>query len=273
MKASFSFLFLVLFLAGYSVAQEETETPVWMSEITRLPPGNHANLRPVSLGYTLDWNHRINAGKMDIAIVRDATATTKLVGDATGSSTGFARFLFPYDFRAKSIVDQNSLRPLTFQLSEKDRNEENSYDIIFETKRQIYTTTSKRKEKTLSNTERFKFDFGQDVLSSAFYLRSQALMDGDEVSMLVTPFNRPYLTTFKVVGRESHKVKGKTYDAIKLNAVIGKVNDDLSVKSYDKVKTTTIWFTDDEYRIPLELQSQLAFGYVSARLDELKWLE
>ena len=273
MKASVLFLLLLLFPAGYFVAQEETESPVWMNGITRLPPGNHANLRPVSLEYTLDWNHRINAGKMDIAIIRDASNSAKLVGDATGSSTGFARFLFPYDFRAKSIVDQNSLRPLTFQLSEKDRNEENSYDIIFETKRQIFTTTSKRKETTLSSTERFKFDFGQDVLSSAFYLRSQALKNGDEITMLVTPFNRPYLTTFKVVGRESHKVKGKTYEAIKLNAEVGKVNADLSIKSYDKVKTTTIWFTDDEYRIPLELQSQLAFGYVSARLDELRWLE
>ena len=63
----------------------------------------------------------------------------------------------------------------TFQLSEKERGSENNYDIIFEPKRQIYTTTSKLKGETRSNTSRFKFDFGQDVLSSAFYLRSQAL--------------------------------------------------------------------------------------------------
>lgn len=273
MKARFTFLFFTFFLAGPAFAEDPVESPEWMKEITRLPPGNHANLRPVSLGYTLDWNHRINAGKVDIEIVRDGPANPKLVGDASGGSTGFARFLFPYDFRAKSIVDQDSLRPLTFQLSEKDRNEENSYDIIFETKRQIFTTTSKRKNETLSATDRFKFDFGQDVLSSAFYLRSQALKDGDAISMVVTPFNRPYLTTFTVVGRESHKVKGKTYDAIKLDAEVGKVNPDLSIKSYEKIKRTTLWFTDDEYRIPLELQAQLTFGYVSARLDELTWLE
>ncbi len=244
-----------------------------MKDVTRLPPGKHADLRPVALEYTLDWNHRVNAGRVHLSVSKSEDRSNRFVGDAEGRSTGFARLLYPYDFRARSIVDQNTLRPLTFQLVERERNAENSYDIVFETKRQIFTTTSKQKNETISNTGRFRFDFGQDVLSSAFYLRSQPLRDGDEITMVVTPFNRPYLATFEVLGREPHKVKGKVYDAIKLDARIGKVNPDLSIKTYEKVKRTTLWFSDDGYRIPLELQSQLAFGYVSARLDELKWLE
>jgi hypothetical protein len=272
MKAPLSFLFLFLFVQ-VSAQDKTMGPPSWMKDITRLPPGNHANLRPVKLEYTLDWNNRVNAGRVDISVVRNSPDNNRFVGDANGHSTGFARILYPYDFRARSIVDQTSLRPLTFQLSEKERGSENNYDIIFEPKRQIYTTTSKLKGETLSNTSRFKFDFGQDVLSSAFYLRSQALKNGDEISMLVSPFNKPYLATFEVVGRESHKVKGKVYETIKLDATVGKVNSDLSIKSYEKIKKTTLWFTDDEYRIPLELQSQLAFGFVSARIDDLKWLE
>ena len=273
MKARLSCFFICLFFPGAAFSDEPVGPPDWMKDITRLPPGGHADLRAVELEYTLDWNHRVNAGKVEIAIMRDGPKKDKFVGDANGGSTGFARLLFPYDFRARSIVDQDSLRPLTFQLTEKDRSEENSYDIIFESKRQIYTTTSKRKTETLSATSRFKFDFGQDVLSSAFYLRGQPLKDGDSITMLVTPFNRPYLASFKVVGRESHEVKGTTYEAIRLDATVGKVNQDLTIKSYEKIKRTTLWFTDDEYRIPLELQAHLTFGYVSARLDEKKWLE
>lgn len=273
MKALPIALFLLVISGRSAFSDEFTGPPEWMKNVTRLPPGNHANLRPVALEYTLDWNHRVNAGRVEISIVKSTENDGRFVGDAEGRSTGFARLLYPYDFRAKSIVDQTSLRPLTFQLVERERGSENSYDIIFETKRQIFTTTSKQKEETVSNTGRFRFDFGQDALSSAFYLRSQALKDGDEISMVVTPFNRPYLANFKVLGRESHDVKGKTYETIKLDAHIGKVNPDLSIKSYEKVKSTTLWFSDDEYRIPLELQSQLTFGYVSARLDEMKWLE
>jgi len=273
MKAFLSLVFLYSFATPALFSQEEMGPPEWMKDITRLPPGDYANLRSVALEYTLDWNHQINAGRVGIAIARSEEKNGRYVGDAEGRSTGFARLLYPYDFRAQSIVEPASLRPLTFQLSERERGAENHYDILFEPKRQIFTTTSKRDEEVVSNTGRFRFDFGQDVLSSAFYLRSQPLRDGEEISMVVTPFNRPYVARFLVVGRETHKVKGKSYSTIKLDAEVGKVNPDLTINTYEKVKKTSLWFTDDEYRIPLELQSQLAFGFVSARLDEMKWLE
>src|SRR5690606_33180862 len=97
-------------------AQEPEGPPAWMKNVTRLPPGNHADLRPVALEYTLDWNHRVNAGRVQLSVVKSEERTGRFVGDAEGRSTGFARLLYPYDFRARSIVDQNSLRPLTFQL-------------------------------------------------------------------------------------------------------------------------------------------------------------
>jgi len=273
MKAFLPLVF-IYFIASPSVfGQEIGPPPEWMKTVTRIPPGKHANLRAVALEYTLDWNHRVNAGRVEISISRNEEAKGRFVGEAEGQSTGFARLLFPYDFRARSIVDQNSLRPVTFQLAERDRNEVNHYDIIFEKQRQIFTTTSTEKDKTHTLTGRFRFDYGQDVMSSAFYLRSLPLNDGDRVSLVVTPFNRPYLANFEVLGRENHKVKGKVYSTIKMSAEVGKVNPDLSIKSYEKVKRTTLWFSNDEYRIPLELQSQLSFGFVSARLDDLEWLE
>lgn len=272
MKAFLPLVFISL-IAPAATFSNEMGPPEWMKSVTRIPPGNNANLRPVSLDYTLDWNHRVNAGKLAISIVRNKEGRSRFVGDANGQSTGFARLLFPYDFRARSIVDQNSLRPLTFQLTERDRSEQNSYDIIFEPKRQIFTTTSTEKDKVHTATGRFRFDFCQDVMSSALYLRSLPLKDGDRISMVVTPFNNPYLARFAVVGRENHKLKGKVYETIKLDAEIGKVNPDLSIKTYEKIKRTTLWFSNDEYRIPLELQSQLSFGFVSARLNDLEWLE
>jgi hypothetical protein len=274
MKSNLLIALVCLFIPVASSFAEKKEQPAWMKEITRLPPGDYADLRPVQLGYTLAWNNRVNAGEFEISIVRKGESRVRFIGDASGRSKGFARVLWPYDFRARSIVDEDTLRPITFKLNEKERNESSSYDILFEKKRQVYTTTSQKKnEDARSATGRFRFDFGQDVLSSAFYLRSQPLEDGEIISMLVTPFNRPYIARFTVEGREKRKVRGTNYDTIKLDAQIGKVNGDLSIKQYEKVKKTTLWVTNDEYRIPLELQSQIAFGFVSARLDDLNWLE
>lgn len=272
MKACFSLsCFLVLLLC--SPALPANDLPAWMTEITRLPPGDHANLRPVKLVYTLSWNNRVNAGKVEISVLKDGTQETKFVGDASGKSTGFARVLWPYDFRARSIVDQNSLRPITFQLTEKERNEQNSYDIIFQDKKQLFNTTSKKKEASQSAQSSFEFDHGHDVLSSAFYLRSQPLTPGEKISMVVTPFNKPYLAKFEVIGKEKHKMKGKRYDAIRLDALVGKINPDLSIKKYEKIKQTSLWMTDDAYRIPLELQTHISVGFISARLIEMDWLE
>ncbi len=260
--------------AGGRADETEGRTPEWLNQISREAPGNHANFRPVSLEYTLDWNHRINAGRVGLSIGKASEKRNgQFVGDASGQSTGFARFLYPYDFKAQSIVNQKTLRPVSFQLVENECGDENRYDVQFEKQRQIYSATSISKGKTYHKSGNFDFDCGYDALSSACYLRGRPLNEGETISMIVTPFNRPYFTTFTVTGREKHKIKSSTYDAIKLDAKVSKLNADLSLTPYEKVKKTTLWFSDDEYRIPLEMQSQLAFGYVSARLDKLNWLE
>lgn len=255
-------------------AELDGKKPAWMETITRLPPGDHADLRPVHLEYTLGWNNRVNAGEFEISVIRENQEGAKFVGHAAGRSTGFARILWPYDFQAQSIIEGDSLRPLTFQLKERERSAESDYDILFEPESQVYTTTWRRKDhEAKTATARFSFDFGQDVLSSAFYLRTQPLSDGDIITMVVTPFNKPYLARFTVEGREKRRIKGKKYDAIRIDATIGKVNGDLSIKRYEKIKKTTLWVSNDDYRIPLELQSDISFGFVSACLDDLNWLE
>jgi len=265
-------LALICFLLPLKASAESE--PAWMKEITRLPAGDHANLRPVKLDYSLAWNNRVNAGKLEISIVRSNPKNGRFIGDASGRSTGFARILWPYDFTARSVVDGKTLRPINFQLSDQERNEATRYDIVFEPRRQVYTTISRKKnEEPRTSTARFRFDYGQDLLSSAFYLRSQPLKTGDEISMLVTPFNRPYLAEFTVAGRDVRKVKGTEYKAIRLEAKVGRVNQDLTLREYEKIRKTTLWVSDDEYRIPLELQSDISVGFVSARLNELQWLD
>ena len=274
MRFSVSVALPILLAISFPIVAEDAGPPAWMKDVTRLPPGGHAVLRPVELKYTLSWNNRVNAGKLEISISRAGEQDTRFVGEANGGSTGFARVLWPYDFRARSIVDEDSLRPITFQLSERERDEVSSYDIIFEPQRQVFTTRSREEnEEARTATSKFQFDFGQDMLSSAFYLRSQRLEPGQEITMVVTPFNKPYLAQFEVLGSEKHEVKGTSFDAIKLDADIGKIRSDSTIKKYDKIKQSTLWVTDDEYRIPLELQTKIHVGFISARLTDLKWLD
>ena len=177
-------------------------------------------------------------------------------------------------FEAASVVRQEDLRPIAFNMKEKERNRTLDYHILFESKKLVCSTTKPKEDGTedsVTHLLTYKHDFGQDLFSAILYLRSLPLKDGDEIDMVVTPFNRPYLAQFKVEEHEKKKIKGEKYDTIRLSAKIGRINKDLSIQNYDKMKKATIWLSEDEFRLPLEIHADLTVGFVSARLTKREW--
>jgi len=273
-------LFLLAGLAAplFLTAQEGTggtTNPSWMRNLTRDPPGPYAELRPVLLEYNLTWKNTVKAGEMAVKIV-PAPNERIYLGNASGKSTGLARALFPYDFKAVSRVSAGSLRPTVFAMNEEQRKSRSSYEIQFTTDRTLFQTTKQNTEKPgskpVTRKTGFDHDFTQDLMSAVFYLRSQPLKQGDKVSLVVAPQNRAYLTQARVAGREKRRVRGKSYSTIKLDLGIAKIDDDLSLKPYSKVDSATVWITDDAYRLPLEMQADIFIGFVSARLTGRRWL-
>ncbi len=261
--------------AGRKPAPPKKKTAPWFSELTKTAPSKNLNLRPVQLNFSLGWKNRLNAGAFSVVVQEDGSAQN-LVGKATGKTTGLARALWPYDMNATSTIGKSDLRSRNFAMTEKVRSKSASYKIDFEPTRQItqVTETNKKKNGGKPTTKKYNFpyDFGRDLLSSVFYVRSQPLNHGDKVTVLVSPSQKTYLARFQVTGRETRTVAKKNYQAIRLNLQISKVRHDLSLETYTKVKKITLWVTDDEYRLPLELQSDLFVGSVTARLDSYKWL-
>lgn len=280
MKLPRPLLVLLVLLTIVDLAGQEEDgkpAPDWMRNLTRRPPGPYSDLKPVSLSYNLSWKNTINAGKLTIDVLPSENGDGSYVGSAEGKSTGLARALWPYDFKAISKVDRDTLRPVVFSLNEEERNARNSYRIEFDEDHMVSNTvqvvTDKEDRDPIAHTSDFQHDFVQDVLSSVFYMRSQPLTTGETISMIVTPFNRPYYASAKVLGREKKRVKGKSYDTIKLDIKIGKIHSDLRMELYTKIEKATLWITDDTYRLPLELQADIAVGYISARLTDRKWLK
>ncbi len=264
---------------GEPSSSEKTESETaWMDTITRTPPGPFAKIRPVSLSFDLGWKNRVKAGKLTVS-VKESKQDDQLIylGEATGKTTGMARLLWPYDVQATSLVDHGSLRPKTFLLREKEYNKTNQYSIRFDSEKLVCDMMRINKKKNqgepVNTVYQFDHDFVQDLLSAVFYVRSQPLEKGDKISLMVAPFNKPYLAKFQVIGREKHRLKRKNHETIKLNIEISKIEHDLSLKPYTKVKKISLWITDDEYRFPLELQAEVFVGYVTASLTSRKWLK
>jgi hypothetical protein len=64
----------------------------------------------------------------------------------------------------------------------------------------------------------------------------------------------------------------KDCDTIRLGVKIRKINKDLTLKDYKKLKAATLWVSEDEYRLPLEIRADIFIGYVAATLVERDFL-
>jgi len=275
--------FLCLAGAGLAVDDEKVKAkpkppPEWLKEITLLKPGREPPLKPCRVRYSLSWNHLINAGEASI-MMRDGetgsgASRNILIGEASARSSGPARLLWTYDCELKSEVDKTSFRPLWFEHSETENRETVSYrtdfkpDRVVTLRREVEPETGKVKSKKRT----FKYANVYDLLSSILCLRSLPLKDGETITGVIQPFDSPYLVSFEVQGRESRKYQGKDQDTIRLGVKIQKINKDLTLKAYKKMKTATLWVSEDEYRLPMEIRADIFIGYVAATLVEREFL-
>jgi len=106
--------------------------------------------------------------------------------------------------------------------------------------------------------------FIRDSLSSFYYLRTKDLEVGKDVVMDTFSNKRLYKLIVKVLGREVLEIEGKNYETIKVQPLI-KQNDIFKNKG-----DILIWFTDDEYKIPVRIRSEIAIGYFTAELINMR---
>lgn len=266
-------LTLALALATAAVDARAADLPkaTWAGDLTRAPVGPYLKVPPCEVTYDLGWNNWVTAGRATLS-VREAGPYWR--ADATASSMGVARGLWKYDCEMSSIIERATTRPRFLKHSETDSEENCRYRVAFEPQRVITeTTTTPVKGAPTSRTAVCPYGPMDDLLSVILYVRSQALTPGQKVTRVVQPWDKPYLTTFEVLGRETRTFDGKKRPCIKLTVRIRRIDPrSLEVSSYKKMKTSTIWISDDELRLPIEMHAEVFVGYMSARLTGLKWL-
>jgi len=72
------------------------------------------------------------------------------------------------------------------------------------------------------------------------------------------PVATPYLARVKVLGRETHRGR----KCIKLDISMEKIDENMALKKYDKLKSATVWLSDDGWRVPIEVRAQVYVGDV-----------
>ncbi|MBN8422099.1 MAG: DUF3108 domain-containing protein [Verrucomicrobia bacterium] len=262
-------LLILLGVLGQSLTC--AQTPEWVKELTPGTAGTHRKVPPCKLTFDIGWSHVMTAGQATLT-VREAGNFWR--ADATAASTGLARTLWKYDCEMTSIMHRGDLRAHYLQHRETDSAETCRYRVSFERHR-VITETHVEPVKGTPGQSTAVCPYGpmDDILSVILYVRSLELKDGQKITRVVQPWDTPYLTTFEVLGRETIVYGGEKRPCIKLGLQIRKIDrTTLALSAYKKMKTATIWVSDDELRIPIEMNASVFVGFMFARLTKFETL-
>lgn len=241
--------------------------PAWSGQVARAAPGAFPELVPCRLVYDLSWNNLISAGTAEVTLKR---AGPMQLAEGRAGTMGFARRLWRYDCVMSSVMQRHTLQTQLLRHSETDDRETISYLATF-SPTQVQTQSLLTPTRGEVQKSSFTCPYGpvDDLQSAILYVRSQPLKMGDAITRVVQPFDRPYLTTFTVAGREKRTVRGTVYETLKLDVKIRKIDrKTLQLGSFKKMRQATIWVSDDTWRLPVEAHADIFIGFISAAMTK-----
>lgn len=244
--------------------------PAWKNALSSPAPGPWPAIEPCTLDMKVSWKGMLDAGKLRIEFAtKDAQKPDHLVVRSSASSTGPARALFPYQSHFWSELEPATLSPLFFHAVEIDRRETITTTVRHFADRveSVEITRPLRKKNAPERRERlYRESPVFDIFSAMLQVRSRNLENGDAITLLIQPFDNPYLLRVKVLGREIHRER-KT---IKLSVGLRKIDrETLELLPYKKMKgSATLWLSDDRDRVPVELRAAVFIGDIRAVMTE-----
>ncbi|MFT7172121.1 MAG: hypothetical protein ACI9NQ_000330 [Paracoccaceae bacterium] len=253
---------LIFFLALFLPVRA---APAWFQEANVPKNAPLKKISPTKLSYSMTWNGRLKAGSFDILFgEKDPRYPKHFIVRSHGGSTGWAHALFPYQFNYTSFLNPKTMRPIMFVGTEKERKEVDVLSFRFTSKGVTGTEKDTEDGVTKTKNKSFAYPHSLDLFSGLLQIRSMPLKNGDTVVMPFHPIATPYLAKIKVLSRETHMGRA----CIKLDIGLQKIDKDLSLKHYTKLKTATVWLSDDAWRVPVEINAKVFVGHVRVFLTK-----
>src|SRR5438309_5287527 len=238
----------------------------WQSTVSKDPPGDFPGLRPLHASYRFGWSG-LTAATGEVHFTKPTG--DKFQFDGTGRTIGFVRALWKLDVNHRAIANAETLHPIETQQTENYRSKKIVTNLTFTAAEVTRTRTEGEGAAANTTTRQFSLPNLFDLHSAALYLRSQPLRDRSVYRIVVYPATNAYLATVTVVGREKISVRAGTYNAIKLDLQLKRVNKRLELEPHRKFHRATIWVSDDAERLLLRIEAQVFVGTVFAELQSV----
>lgn len=181
-----------------------------------------------------------------------------------GSSSGAVRAFYKIDDRYESYIDAGTNKPSKFVR----KISEGGY-----TRDQVFTFDHRKKVVKIDDRKEQKISFRefegnvQDLLSAFYYLRNydtDNLKTGDYINVDILMADETYKFKLKILGRENIKSKFGTIKCLKIRPYVQ------SGRIFKESESVTMWVTDDENHVPIQIKAELTVGSLKADLYDYK---
>lgn len=253
----------VAFLALCSSSLAEN----WEATVSKDPPGNFPELRPLRASYRFGWSG-FTAATGDVHVTKPSQDTFQL--DGTGRTIGLVRALWKLDVNYQAVTSAGTLRPIEVDQTENYRSKKIATHLAF-TNTGVTRKRTEGKGAAETKTRQFNFPNLFDLFSAMLYLRSQPLKDRSIYRVVAYPATNAYLATVTVIGREKISVHAGNYNAIKLDLQLKRIGKQRQLEPHRKFRRATIWVSDNTERLLLRIEAQVFVGTVFAELQSVRF--
>jgi hypothetical protein len=212
----------------------------------------------------------INAGVISMAVLPFVTVNGKKAYhfEISGNSNSFFSKIYAVDDKLTTYLSYDEMIPLSLQVSIKESKQLAEARTYFDwkTKRASYWQKRYTKEKG-ERSKKIDWDlppFSQNVASVAFYLRTFKLEPGKKLAIRVADEGKNSVYAGNVLRREILKT---AVGDLKTVVISPQVQADGEFKPIGDI---TLWFTDDDQKLLVRLESKIKIGTIVAKLKSIE---
>lgn len=183
-------------------------------------------------------------------------------------TTAFSASVIDAFFKVRDInqswLDAQTFYSRGYGQSVREGNYKRDEWVIFDPSNRRYYGQIQKKEAPREISGTLETDV-TDFLTALYYVRAQKLEPGKDIVFDIINREKQYPLIVKVHGRERVKTPAGHFDCIKVEPQLR--GEGIFVA---KGKSLTVWLTDDAYRMPVKMKTEVFIGSVSATLLEYK---
>ncbi len=207
------------------------------------------------LVFSIGWEF-IDAGTATLSVegITELEKKSCYKISAVTNSNAFFSTMYKVRDRLESYVDIDGIFPHRYVKNTSEGGYQRNFDVRFDQ----YSLKATIDDRDSGKSEIKIPPYLQDIISAFYYVRTQPMIEGQNIHLNVFDNGRYKAVMVKVVKKERISVDAGDFDCILVQTPIGPFNNKSDLN---------IWLTDDNRRIPVLMKSKIIIGSVRAELE------